>query len=104
MELPCNSGLLTYALVLQNIIDISDIGGQLKTEGYDIEKEDFDTTSPYLGVSGAFVAKLAVLTPSFVFRSPNSTSTHQNLHLQNKFPLVPHACVIAAKYETGLHR
>jgi len=41
-------GLLTDSLVLQNIIDITDIGVQLKAEGYDIEKEDFDTTSPYL--------------------------------------------------------
>jgi hypothetical protein len=34
-------GLLTDALVLQT-------GGQLKAEGYDIEKEDYDITSPYL--------------------------------------------------------
>lgn len=41
-------GLVTDALVLQNIIDITDTGVQLKAEGYDIEKEDFDITSPYL--------------------------------------------------------
>lgn len=41
-------GLLTDALVLQNIIDITATGGQLKTEGHDIAKEDFDITSPYL--------------------------------------------------------
>lgn len=41
-------GLLTDAVILQNIIDITATGGQLKTEGYDIAKEDFDITSPYL--------------------------------------------------------
>lgn len=41
-------GLLTDAVALQNIIDITATAGQLKTEGYDIAKEDFDTTSPYL--------------------------------------------------------
>ena len=41
-------GLLTDAVILQNIIDITATGGQLKTEGHDIAKEDFDITSPYL--------------------------------------------------------
>ena len=41
-------GLLTDAVTLQNIIDITATAGQLKTEGYDIAKEDFDITSPYL--------------------------------------------------------
>jgi TnpA family transposase len=42
------SGLLTDAVILQNIVDITATGGQLKTEGHDIAKEDFDITSPYL--------------------------------------------------------
>ncbi|MDD1458477.1 transposase, partial [Dolichospermum sp. ST_sed7] len=41
-------GLLTDAVILQNIVDITATGGQLKTEGHDIAKEDFDITSPYL--------------------------------------------------------
>jgi len=41
-------GLLTDAVILQNIIDITATGGQLKTEWYDIAKEDFGITSPYL--------------------------------------------------------
>ena len=41
-------GLLTDAVILQNTIDITATAGQLKTEGHDIAKEDFDITSPYL--------------------------------------------------------
>jgi len=41
-------GLLADSLILQNIIDITDIGGQLKDEGHDIAKDDFDLSSPYL--------------------------------------------------------
>lgn len=33
---------------MQNIIDITATARQLKTEGYDITKEDFDITIPYL--------------------------------------------------------
>ncbi len=40
--------ILTNSIILQNIVDMTDIFGQLILEGYDVKKEDVGSLSPYL--------------------------------------------------------
>lgn len=62
------NNLITNAIILQNIIDITDICHQLKEEGYIITKEDIAGMSPYLTSSikrfGEYILDLDTKPPS----------------------------------------
>ena len=42
------NNILTDSIILQNIVDETNIIGQLKNEGYNVKKEDAGYLSPYL--------------------------------------------------------